>query len=108
MLLLTAKPGSVANSSTCTRFKMHLSNILAGRLSVCEHFAMEDAVYLALSKGLNYAVTLAILPIEDISRVEQVIGALPEEAPEEVWQETVRILKCSRKARDTGVGKKSL
>jgi hypothetical protein len=68
---------------------------------------MEDAVYLALSKGLNYAVAPALLPVEDICRVEQVIGALPEEAAEEVWQETVRILKCSSKPRDTGAEKKS-
>jgi hypothetical protein len=43
---------------------------------------MKDAVYLALSKGLNYAVTLAVLPVEDICRLEQVIGTLPEEAAE--------------------------
>jgi hypothetical protein len=37
---------------------------------------MEDTVYLALSKSLNYVVTPAILPIEDICRVEQVMGVL--------------------------------
>jgi hypothetical protein len=68
----------------------------------------DDAVYLALSKGLNYAVTPAVLPIEDICRVEQVIGALPEEAAEEVWHKTVRVLKCSSKPGDTGAEKKPL
>jgi hypothetical protein len=47
---------------------------------------MKDAVYLAVS--LNYAVTPAVLPVEEIYRLEQVIGTLPEEAAEKVWQET--------------------
>jgi hypothetical protein len=40
-------------------------------------------------------MTPAMVPVEDSCRVEQVICALPEEYAEEVWHETVRILKCS-------------
>jgi hypothetical protein len=53
---------------------------------------MEDTVYSALSKSLNYAVTPVVVPVEDtLYGVEKVIGALPEETAE-VQQETVRIL----------------
>jgi hypothetical protein len=39
-----------------------------------------------------------MMPIEDILRgVEKAIGSLPEDAAEEVRQETVRIPKASRK-----------
>jgi hypothetical protein len=52
---------------------------------------MEEAAGLALSKGPNYAVTLAVLPVEDIvCRVEKMTGALSERTAEEVRQETVR------------------
>jgi hypothetical protein len=62
---------------------------------------LEDAANSALSKGLNYAVYLATLPIEDIlTDVEKAIVCLPVEAAEEVRQETVRILKASGKPRD--------
>jgi hypothetical protein len=41
----------------------------------------EDAAYSALSKGLNYAVSRAALPIEDfITGVEKAIVSLPVEA----------------------------
>jgi hypothetical protein len=50
---------------------------------------MEDIVYSALSKSLNYAVTTAVVPVEDtLYGVEKAIGVLPEE----VQQETVRTL----------------
>jgi hypothetical protein len=46
---------------------------------------LEEAACSALSKGLNYAVTPAVLPIEDIlCGVEKAVGALPEETAEEV------------------------
>jgi hypothetical protein len=62
---------------------------------------LEDAAYSALGKGLNYAVAHAVLPIEDfLSGEEKAVGALPEKAAEEVRQETVRILKASRKPED--------
>jgi hypothetical protein len=62
---------------------------------------LEDAAYSALGKGLNYAVAPAALPIEDfLSGVEKAIRALPEEAAEEVRQETVRILMASGKPKD--------
>jgi predicted RNA-binding protein Jag len=54
-----------------------------------------------LRKGLNYAVSTAVLPIEDIlASVEKVIVSLPVEAAKEVPQETVRILKASGRSRD--------
>jgi hypothetical protein len=62
---------------------------------------LEDAAYSALSKGLNYAVSPAALPIEDfLTGVERATRSLPVEAAEEVRQETVRILKVSNKPRD--------
>jgi hypothetical protein len=54
----------------------------------------KEAACLALSKGLNYAVTLAVVSVEGILYgVEKVLGALPKETAEEVFQENVRILK---------------
>jgi hypothetical protein len=62
---------------------------------------LEDAAYSTLGKGLNYAVAPVVLPIEDLlSGVEKAIGYLPEEAAEEVQQDTVRILKASRNPKD--------
>jgi hypothetical protein len=63
--------------------------------------SFEEAACSILSKGLNYAVTLAVVPVEDILRggVEKAIGALPEETAEEVRQETIKILKGSRKPK---------
>jgi hypothetical protein len=62
---------------------------------------LEDAAYSALSKGLNYAVAPAVLPIENfLGGVEKAVGTLPEEAAEEVRQETARILKAFRKPND--------
>jgi hypothetical protein len=56
--------------------------------------ALKEAACLALSKGLNIAVSPAFVPIKDIlCRVEKATGALPEETAEEIRQETVRILK---------------
>jgi hypothetical protein len=72
---------------------------------------IRDAAYSALSKGLNYAVSPAGLPIEDfLTGVERTIRSLPVEAAEEVRQETVRILKVSNKPRDnlSGVERKAL
>jgi hypothetical protein len=68
---------------------------------------LEESACSALSKGLNYVVALAVLPVEDIlCGVEKAVGALPEETAEEVRQETVRILKGSHKPKDnlTGIG----
>jgi hypothetical protein len=59
---------------------------------------LEKAACSALSKGLNFAVALASVPVKDIlCGVEKAIGALPEETAEEIRQETVRIFKGSRK-----------
>jgi hypothetical protein len=71
----------------------------------------EEAACSALSKGLNYAVALVVLPVEDIlSGVEKAIGNLPEETAEEIRQETVRILKgsCKPKNNLTGADKRAL
>jgi hypothetical protein len=62
---------------------------------------LEEAAYVALGKGLNYAVAPVVLPIEDLLiGVEKAVDSLPEEAAKVVLQETVRILKASRKPDD--------
>jgi hypothetical protein len=46
--------------------------------------ALEEAVFSALSKGLNYSVTPAVVPVEAIlCGVEKARDALPEETAEE-------------------------
>jgi hypothetical protein len=72
---------------------------------------LEDAAYSILNKGMNSAVTLAVVPTEDIlCGVAKAIGVLPEETAEEVGQETIRILKGSCKPKDnlSGAERKSL
>jgi hypothetical protein len=65
----------------------------------------EAAASSALGKGPKYAVAPAKLPIEGIlSGVEKAISSLSEEAAEEVRQETVRIVKASRKPKDNLFG----
>jgi hypothetical protein len=50
---------------------------------------------------LNCAVAPAVLPIDVfLNSVEKAVAALPEEAADEVRQETGRILKASRKPKD--------
>jgi hypothetical protein len=62
---------------------------------------LEEPACSALSKGLNYAVTSAVVPVENIlCGLEKAIGILPEETGKEVRQETIRILKGSRKPKD--------
>jgi hypothetical protein len=57
-------------------------------------------VHLALCKGLNLAISLLVLPIEDIlDGVENAICTLLEEGAEEIQHETVRILKQSKKLK---------
>jgi hypothetical protein len=52
---------------------------------------LEETDFLVLSKGLNYVVTPAVVPVEDIPcGVEKSIGVPPEETAKEVRQETVR------------------
>jgi hypothetical protein len=53
-----------------------------------------------LSKGLNYAVTPAVVPVDILCGVKKALGALPEEIAEEVRQETARILIGSRIPKD--------
>jgi hypothetical protein len=54
---------------------------------------MEDRVYSALRKSLNYAVTPAVVPVEDtLYYVEKALRALREESAEEFQQVTIRIL----------------
>jgi hypothetical protein len=72
---------------------------------------LEEAACLALSKGLTYAETLAVVPVEDIlCEVEIALGALPKEPPKEVWQENVRIPKgfCKPKDNLTSVERRAL
>jgi hypothetical protein len=54
-----------------------------------------------LGKGLNYAVSPAVLPNEDIlTDVKKAIVSLPVEAAEEVRHKNVCILKASDRPRD--------
>jgi hypothetical protein len=76
----------------------HPASLTVNMKAVVNHgdAALEDAAYSALGKGLNYAVIPASLPIEDfLSGVEKAVRALPEEAADEVRQDTVRILKAA-------------
>jgi hypothetical protein len=62
---------------------------------------LEDAAYSALGKGLNYAVSPAALPIEAfLTGVENTVVFLPVAVAEEVRQETLRILKATKRPRD--------
>jgi hypothetical protein len=62
---------------------------------------LEKVACLALSKALNYAVTQAVVPVEDIlCGMEKVTTVLPVETAEKVQQETVSILKGSCKPKD--------
>jgi hypothetical protein len=72
---------------------------------------MEEAACSALSKGLDYVVASAFVPVKDIlCGVEKGIGALPEETAEEIRQETARIFKGSYKLKDnlTGAERRAL
>jgi hypothetical protein len=61
-----------------------------------------------LGKGLNYAVSPAVLPIEDIlTDVNKATVSLPVEAEEEVRHENVCILKASGRPRDNLSGAES-
>ena len=62
---------------------------------------LDGALLSLLQKGLNYAVTPKATPIEDIlTGVEKAIQSLPAEKAEEARQETVRILKNTKRPRD--------
>jgi hypothetical protein len=66
---------------------------------------MEEAACSAPSKDLNYAVAPGHIPVKDFLRgVEKSIETLPEESAEEIRQERVRILKCSRQPKDDLTG----
>ena len=57
---------------------------------------LDDAVYSALWKGLNYAVAPTVFSIKDIlTGVEKAIKSLPAETAEEARQEIVRIIRDS-------------
>jgi hypothetical protein len=62
---------------------------------------LDDATHSALVKGLNFAISSSILPIEDILRgVEKAVSTLRVENAEEVRYKTVRILKMARKPKN--------
>jgi hypothetical protein len=72
---------------------------------------LEEAAYSALSKSLIFAVAPGSIPVKNIlCGVENAIMALPEETAEEIRQETVRILKGSKKPKDnlTGTERRAL
>jgi hypothetical protein len=53
---------------------------------------LEDAACSVLSKVVNCAATLAVIPAEDIlCEVERTISVLPEETAEDVGQETISL-----------------
>ena len=59
---------------------------------------LDKALHSLLQKGLNYAVTPKATPIEDIlTGVEKANQSLPAEEAEEARQETVRILKNTKR-----------
>lgn len=62
----TAKPVSPTNFYASVEYKILCSLPLKKRLSTWWGKPLDDAVYLALWKGLNYVAALAVLPIEDI------------------------------------------
>jgi hypothetical protein len=63
---------------------------------------LEEAVCSALSKGLNYAVTPAVVPVDAIlCGVEKATGALPEETAKEdflVVYRHVELSGCNQKS----------
>jgi hypothetical protein len=62
---------------------------------------LEEASCSALRKGLNYAVTPTVVPVEDfLCVVDKALDALPEDTAEKVRQETIRILNSSRRPKD--------
>jgi hypothetical protein len=65
---------------------------------------LEEAACSALSKGLNFAMAPASLPVKDNLCGVKAIGTIPEEAAEEIRQEIVRILKGSHKPKDNLTG----
>jgi len=57
---------------------------------------LDDTLHLDLWKGLKYAVTLTLLPIQDIlNRVTMVVRSLPVEMAEEDREENMKIIKGS-------------
>jgi hypothetical protein len=59
---------------------------------------LEEAPYSALIKSWNFPLAPVPVPVKDsMCVVEKAIGALPEEIAENIRQETVRMLKGSRK-----------
>jgi hypothetical protein len=62
--------------------------------------SLDGATNSVLSKGLNFAVSSLVLPIEDILGGVKDISKLPVEVAEDVREETPRILKVSKKPRN--------
>jgi hypothetical protein len=64
----------------------------------------EAAACLAFSEGLNYAATLAVVPVQDITcRVKTSFHAFPKEYAKGVWQENDWIQKVSVNPRTTSL-----
>jgi hypothetical protein len=87
----------------------HLAPLADNRKAVVNlsDVPLVEAAYSALGKGLSYAVAPAVLPTEDfLSCVEKAVGVLTEKAAEEFRQETVKILKASRKHKENLSGAK--
>jgi hypothetical protein len=82
---------------------------IAGRLVIdLSDMPLEDAACSVLSKGVNCAVTLAVMPPEDtLCEVGKSIGVLPQGAAEDIGQEIIRILKGSYRPKDNLMQKRS-
>jgi hypothetical protein len=67
--------------------------------------SLEEAACSPLSKGLNFAVAPASVPVKDIlCGVRRALEALPQETAEEIQQETIRILNGSCKPKNNLTG----
>ncbi|PNF38697.1 hypothetical protein B7P43_G17587 [Cryptotermes secundus] len=89
----------------------HPAPLTARRLVSLSEVPLEEAACSALSKAYNFAVAPVSVPVKDfLCGVEKAIMALHEETVEEIRQETVRILKNSRKPKDnlTGAERRAL
>jgi hypothetical protein len=64
------------------------------------HVLLDAAARLTLSKGLSYTVNPVVLPTEDICGVVKAVCFLCDKDAEEVWQETITILKRTSKLKN--------
>jgi hypothetical protein len=108
--LQTVKQCTARNSSTCTRPSTYLSLLTTGSLSPMLATCCWSRACLALSRGLNYDVTLVAIPVEDmLSGAEKTIVPCPRRLLRKSVRKTVRtpIGSCKSKDNLTGAGPES-